>query len=287
MSESTAVSVQGQQGTSIAAPSNPLGAGAQSMIDYVAAIASPAALRAAKDFANAYNAVCEALIGDDDMQRAEGNKYFKKKSAWRKLGRHFGVSTEIVHKERGWETDERTGDRFYYAEVHVRGTAPWGQFMVAVGACDTRESRFTGRNSAQALAKMGNDVLATAETRATNRAISNLIAAGEVSAEEVQGGYAGGEVEAQPAVVLASDAQVAELRELADKIHPTTRADLDRKVEMGLPASRVVEVYTALERLLTEKQARKGRKGAAQQEAPPVVVDPDADPMEALYGGMD
>lgn len=39
-----------------------------------------------------------------------------------------------------------------------------------------------------ALAKARHDCVATAETRATNRAVSNLVAAGEVSYEEVQGG---------------------------------------------------------------------------------------------------
>lgn len=277
MSE-TALAVQPQA----APPPNPLGAGAQSMIDYVAAIASPAALHAAKQFANAYNEVCAALIGDDDMQQAERGKFFKKKSAWRKLGRHFGVSTEIVHKERGWETDERTGERFYYAEVHVRGTAPWGQSMVAVGACDTRESRFTGRGAQQAMAKMGNDVLATAETRATNRAISNLIAAGEVSAEEVQGGYTGDDhVQEAHGVVLAGDDQLAELRTLADRVNAAASKWLEEKIADGIPLDDVPIVFGKLNEHLRAKEEARARKRPRPPQEP--QREP-ADDLDRVFG---
>src|SRR5690606_31072830 len=83
---------------------------------------------------------------------------------------------------RWWEEDP-DGARHYVARVVVRATAPWGQTVEAVGLCDTREARF---RSAAARAKATHDVEATAATRATNRAISDLIAAGEVSAEEIE-----------------------------------------------------------------------------------------------------
>lgn len=124
-----------------------------------------------QQLAAAYDAACAALVGPNDVQ-VEGGRSFKKKSAWRKLGRHFGISTEVLGIEREWLKDD------FLATVRVRAIAPWGQHTDAVGACGTDEE--TGRRTITVA-----DAIATAETRATNRAISNLIAMGEVSAEEM------------------------------------------------------------------------------------------------------
>lgn len=97
--------------------------------------------------------------------------------------------------------------------------------------------------------------------------------------------------EVQQGVVMATDAQIAELRELADRIHPSTRADLERKVEAGIPASAVMGVWQALDKLRQQKEAREAKKRGKPAESPPQgsaePVDPDADPLEAIYGGMD
>lgn len=124
-----------------------------------------------RKMAAAYDAACAALIGPNDVQQESGRS-FKKKSAWRKLARHFGISTSVATVERAY-----LGDTFI-ATVTVRATAPWGQHSDAVGACATDEA--TGRRVITLA-----DAIATAETRATNRAVSNLIAMGEVSAEEI------------------------------------------------------------------------------------------------------
>lgn len=121
--------------------------------------------------ARAYDAACKALIGPNDVQLDKGRE-FKKKSAWRKLARHFGLSTAVTGVQK-----EYLGDVFL-ATVTVKATGPWGQSSDAVGACATDEA--TGRRVITIA-----DAIATAETRATNRAVSNLIAMGEVSAEEI------------------------------------------------------------------------------------------------------
>lgn len=159
-------------------------------------LATPQALEQQKQLMGLYDQAVNALVGPNDVQE-EGGKQFKKKSAWRKIGRFFEVSTEVVHVEKGWALDEAEGVRHYYAEVHVRGIAPWGQYTVAIGACSTREKRFyrTDRQTGalypneNARGKAEHDCVATAATRATNRAVSDLVAAGEVSAEEVEGGH--------------------------------------------------------------------------------------------------
>jgi hypothetical protein len=126
----------------------------------------------------AYDRACHALIGPNDIQ-VEGDREFKKKSAWRKLQRHFTISTAVVIVQEKFVDRRRRS--IFVAIVTVRAMAPWGQYAEAVGACATDEE------SGQRVITIA-DALATAETRATNRSVSNLIAMGEVSAEEIQKG---------------------------------------------------------------------------------------------------
>lgn len=141
-----------------------------SMPDYLTSISTPQSFAQQQKLAAAYDAACNALIGPNDVQK-DGARTFKKKSAWRKLARHFGISTTVV------SVDQRTIGEHYVATVTVRASAPWGQSAEAAGACGGDEA--TGRRTITIA-----DAIATAETRATNRAVSNLIAMGEVSAEE-------------------------------------------------------------------------------------------------------
>lgn len=139
---------------------------------YLDSISTRAAFAMQNKMAAAYDAACSALVGPNDVQQ-EGARTFKKKSAWRKLARHFGISCELVRIER--ETLP-SGD--FLATVVARAVAPWGQHYEEVGACCTDEA--TGRRVITVA-----DAIATASTRASNRAVSNLIAMGEVSAEEI------------------------------------------------------------------------------------------------------
>lgn len=156
-----------------------------SMPDYLTSISAPAAFQHQQKLAQAYDAACASLIGPNDVQK-DGGRTFKKKSAWRKLARHFGISTSVEHVEK-----EMVGESFC-ATVTVKALAPWGQSAEAVGACAGDEA--TGRRTITIA-----DAIATAETRATNRAVSNLIAMGEVSAEEMSKGSNGSSNAAKPA----------------------------------------------------------------------------------------
>jgi hypothetical protein len=142
-----------------------------SMVEYLASVTTPAALDAQKKLAAAYDKACDSLIGENDVQK-DGGRTFKKKSAWAKLARHFNLSTIVVSAQK-----EMLGETFC-ATVTVKAIAPWGQSAEGVGACATDEE--SGRRSITIA-----DAIATAETRAHNRAISRLIAMGEVSAEEM------------------------------------------------------------------------------------------------------
>ena len=120
----------------------------------------------------AYYALCDALLDDTDWQKI-GRGRFKKKSAWTKLAAAFNVSTEVVDDIE--VRDE--ADNLVRAKFRVRATAPNGRSATRTGVA-TRADSFSSRE---------HDIVATAETRATNRACSALFGLGEVSAEEADG----------------------------------------------------------------------------------------------------
>lgn len=180
---------------------------------YLSDLASPAHLARQQKLAAVYDAACLSLIGPNDVQ-VEGGRSFKKKSAWRKLARHFTISTSVVDVQR-----EMLGEHFL-ALVTVRASAPWGQSADAVGACCTDEA--TGRRTITVA-----DAIATAETRATNRATSNLIAMGEVTAEEIGDRRASG----GGAVKGDADKVMPFGKHKGKKLGDLTNADLENTVE--------------------------------------------------------
>jgi len=149
----------------------------RALAGYLTLIEDPDTLRLQNRLAGAYDAACTALLGPNDIQ-VESGRSFKKKSAWRKLARYFGISTTVIEHSERYLVDETTGESVFLATCTVRGTAPWGQSSDAAGACATDEE--SGRRKISIA-----DAIATAETRAANRATSNLVAMGEVSAEEM------------------------------------------------------------------------------------------------------
>jgi hypothetical protein len=155
-----------------------------SLGDFVKEVGNEKNLNDQKALIAAYDASVLALVGPNDLQkvmvydketRQKVERFFKKKSAWKKLARHFRIN--VVE---AWHQVTILDNGNVIAEVRVRGIAPWGQEADELGACTTYETRFAYDKS-----KGWHDCLATAMTRASNRAISALIAAGEVSAEEV------------------------------------------------------------------------------------------------------
>lgn len=142
--------------------------------DYLSRVRGKDALQLQAGLAAAYDEACAALIGPNDVQVDKG-RTFKKKSAWRKLARHFTISVEAAPEDSRFE---RFPDGSWVAYARAVAVAPWGQRFTDVGACASDEE--IGRR----VITMA-DAIATAFTRASNRAISNLVAMGEVSAEEI------------------------------------------------------------------------------------------------------
>jgi hypothetical protein len=116
-----------------------------------------------------YQDLKKEIATKDDIQKI-GDKEFYKKSYWRKLATFFNLSVEVVEEKK--EVFEQN-IIFYFT---CKATAPNGRFATGSGSCDLLEK---GRKNTIHNAR------ATAETRAFNRAVSNLVGGGEVSAEEV------------------------------------------------------------------------------------------------------
>lgn len=148
---------------------------------------------AAEAFMNNYQELVNALLDDSDyqpIQTREGIKKSKKKSAWRKLATAFNISDDIIKEEI--KRDEC--DRIINAHFVVKATLPNGRYGMGSGACsiydkitkkDTKEP--TPFELRQRFTNAEHDVISTAHTRAKSRAISDLIGAGEISAEELSG----------------------------------------------------------------------------------------------------
>lgn len=99
---------------------------------------------------------------------------FLKKSYWRKIATCFNLSVEVVEerKEVLKDSEDKPVDALYH--FVCKATAPNGRYATGTGSCGVVSKSGDHHNAR-----------ATAETRAYNRAVSNLVGGGEVSAEEV------------------------------------------------------------------------------------------------------
>ena len=118
---------------------------------------------------NAYLDLKKKIATPEDTQTIQGREFFKK-SYWRKLATFFNLSVEVIE-----EREEGTDENKIYHFV-CKATAPNGRYAVGTGTCDQMEK--DRRNTIH-------NTRSTAETRAVNRAVSNLVGGGECSAEEM------------------------------------------------------------------------------------------------------
>jgi len=130
----------------------------------------------AKKTMELYQNTLDALVDDRDWQKV-GTEKFLKKSGVRKLAVAFNLSEEILDLKEERDTEGRIITAF----ASVRITAPNGRTTVGTGTCSIYDKK-TGRDG---FTHAEHDVRATAITRATNRAILNMVGMGKVSAEEV------------------------------------------------------------------------------------------------------
>lgn len=163
-------------------------------------VALPVSVDLAIEQWNQYQQLTRRLLDDTDYQKI-GTRSFKKKSAWRKYARAFNISDRVTHEEI-----VRADDGFpIYARIRVTAYHPGtGREAEADHECHILERCCPKRNgdycekvrwqshrcctadcNGRKHWSHPGDLPATATTRAKNRAISDLIGAGEVSAEEM------------------------------------------------------------------------------------------------------
>lgn len=143
-----------------------------------------------------YQDIIQKVCIDVDYQMIEGNK-FRKKSGWRKIATFFNLSVDVT-EERMEVLNEKIGHFAYH--FTCKATAPNGRYAVGTGSCDSYDKKKFDptlgmfvqynkfkRTSTPAEPNTIHNVRSTAETRAFNRCVSNLVGGGEVSAEEVEG----------------------------------------------------------------------------------------------------
>lgn len=142
--------------------------------------------RAVTDF----NKVKQALIQEGKhVITISGNQYIKK-SGWRTVALGFNISDEIIGVE------EKMVDGETIVSYTVKATAPNGRYATGVGACSTGEKRWHRKDKSKPMSEENrilntryyHDTITHAHTRAKNRAISELVGLGEVTAEEVENG---------------------------------------------------------------------------------------------------
>lgn len=230
---------------------------------YLSGITSAASFDHQQKLAAAYDATVKSLIGPNDVQQ-EGNRTFKKKSAWMKLARHFGISTRVVSTK---ESIAVNGVDFL-AVVTVEAVAPWGQSAEAVGACCQDEA--TGRRVITVA-----DAIATAQTRATNRAVSNLIAMGEVSAEEMSKGNGNGRA-AAPSNVPPAEFLLPFGRSKGTKLGEMDRKDLQGAYDWACDKGKFEEFQKAGKAVLSGESSLE-QFSEDSSGFPPALEDADDD----------
>jgi hypothetical protein len=154
----------------------------QSAQERLPAVLSP---KQAREELEAFQALKASLAQPGDFQefidKKSGAKHsFAKKRLVKNLAMAFRVSVQIVKTE----VDQLPGNHIG-VRIVARATRLSGAFAEASGACSTLEARFEKSYDKGVTGRNYHDCVSTAETRATNRAVLNLIGGGEVSAEEM------------------------------------------------------------------------------------------------------
>jgi len=115
-----------------------------------------------------YNFVKSQIVNESDFANVKGKKFLKK-SGVRKFINAFGISIELIEK-RIFELNNDT-----HAEVRVKAITQKGQSVEGIGL----------KSMSELYEPSLHNLVTTAWTRAVNRAILDLVAFGEVSAEEL------------------------------------------------------------------------------------------------------
>lgn len=117
----------------------------------------------------------------DQIMQIQG-KSFRKKGYWRAIRMAFNLNVECIKDDRITTLDAESGHANWGYAVTYRATAPNGATAEGDGCCMASEKT----NKKGEIIATEHNVRSHAHTRAFNRAVSNLVGFGEVSAEEVE-----------------------------------------------------------------------------------------------------
>lgn len=113
--------------------------------------------------------------------RKQANSVYIRKSGWRKLGMVFGINLKVVSMDR--EDHEDENGTYYLWNARVLAEHPTSmKYAEGIGVASSRDQFFTRAGKRLADEK---DIKLKAQTVGENRAISNLIGGGQMTAEEV------------------------------------------------------------------------------------------------------
>lgn len=160
----------------------------------------PGTIQDAVDTRQELEALCAAVLSQDDYQGKQGQRY-KTRSAWRQLAMHYGL-TDCPDQDQVQVTYDNR-HRAIHAEAKVVMQAPNGRQAVGRHGCHIQERCCPAANGepcpkskwqSHTCCPQGcdgfrhwdkpDDIAATAHTRAHNRATSDLLGSGDVSEEE-------------------------------------------------------------------------------------------------------
>lgn len=111
----------------------------------------------------------DTLLDTKDIVKIKWKNYINKRW-YRKLAIAFNISIKVISEARIVKDD------IILYDFTVRSTSPMWRYFESSASCSSNERDFNHLN---------HDVRATAQTRATNRSISDLIWLWEVSYEEI------------------------------------------------------------------------------------------------------
>lgn len=168
-------------------------------------------------------------LSKNDVVEIQG-KPFVKKSGWSKYALACNVSTEL----RDERVEERNGHRIYhftYRAIHL----PSGRYADAVGTASEAEKKTWNHPE--------HDIRTLAQTRAFNRAISNLVGGGEVSAEEMRANTSRGNAGSGGQARTEPDPHISNLKDNGRFDGSPEDAIMGKLAKAGLMASDMVSCY--------------------------------------------
>ncbi len=115
-------------------------------------------------------------------KRKEAPTQYIRKSGWRKLAMVFGVNLKVLEMDREVHQDAHGPYYLWNARVRAEHLAS-GKYAEGIGVASSRDQFFTRGGKRAADEK---DIKLKAQTVGENRAISNLIGGGAMSAEEAE-----------------------------------------------------------------------------------------------------